>query len=516
VTNHHTTRELLLDDVLGGTEDALFHETRSDLLQQILSSARTRLEKDIVREPPPGKRPKPRGNVPPSTREESIWCRRFEKAVGAALVITLLVLVASACGSSFINMPVGAIDSRPGESMHQKEEAQGSLSLILVGLASLILVKSGLLMSGFTVFGWQVSDMVLRFIILDVDGHTLNSVLKWFDRGFVGFLFLLLLYELEPHWIMEMLRFFMCFFAPSATSFDLEEEFRKRIGSRDIKTELRTIRNRFNQDKRDGKAFVLDKHLVLTGSPGTGKTSWARLYAKILHSTGVIKNPNYIEIIQGKSSAEMRHGSLVERHATELIGTTVGSAGDLVRKAAENAKGGVLFIDEAYMLASDDKFGKAAIESLMLAMDRNTCIVIFAGYRDKMKQFREVNEGLFRRLQWTIHLPDFTIDEAATIVENKLALGKPGLSSEVNKSHIRSDFRTSCKQRMDVLKRSNAGIADRIYENASNARANRNSNARNYENASNAAGSATRMQSGFTRADIETGIQKAFDVSSRD
>lgn len=165
---------------------------------------------------------------------------------------------------------------------------------------------------------------------------------------------------------------------------------------------------------------TISMHMVFTGSPGTAKTTTARLFAQILKDNGIITN-----------------GRLVEVGRADLIGKYVGHTAPLVKKAFEDAKGGVLFIDEAYSLLDRDNnlYGDEAINTIVQEMENNRgdTIVIFAGYTDKMEQFLDRNPGLRSRIAFQVPFEDYTPEELLQIAalmadnkENKIAPGANG------------------------------------------------------------------------------------------
>ncbi len=161
-------------------------------------------------------------------------------------------------------------------------------------------------------------------------------------------------------------------------------------------------------EQKSGKNTGPSLHLVFTGNPGTGKTTVAREYAKVLHALGFIKKPKVHEVSR-----------------TDLVAGYVGQTAIKTRKEIENAKGGVLFVDEAYALTISDAgndFGKEAIAELVAAMEnmRDDLVVIVAGYPDPMKRFIEANEGLKSRFQTYLNFEDYNIDELAKIMDYML------------------------------------------------------------------------------------------------
>lgn len=149
---------------------------------------------------------------------------------------------------------------------------------------------------------------------------------------------------------------------------------------------------------------VLNRHLVFSGNPGTGKTVVARLFSEILYNNKIIQE-----------------NKLVEVGRTELVGEYVGQTAPKVKRAFDDAKGGVLFIDEAYSLipSSERDFGHEAISAIIQEMEnrRDEVLVIFAGYEELMDQFIETNPGLSSRISREIKFFDYTIDQLIAILE---------------------------------------------------------------------------------------------------
>ena len=146
-------------------------------------------------------------------------------------------------------------------------------------------------------------------------------------------------------------------------------------------------------------------HMSFTGGPGTGKTTVALRMAEILHRLGYV-----------------RKGHLIAVTRDDLVGQYIGHTAPKTREVLKRAKGGVLFIDEAYYLykaENERDYGGEAIEILLQAMenDRDDLVVIFAGYKDRMEQFFSSNPGLKSRVGNHVDFPDYPAGELLQIAE---------------------------------------------------------------------------------------------------
>lgn len=150
----------------------------------------------------------------------------------------------------------------------------------------------------------------------------------------------------------------------------------------------------------------ISHHMIFTGNPGTGKTTVARLIAAIYRDLGILSK-----------------GHLVEVQRADLIAEYVGQTAPKVNKVIEEAKGGVLFIDEAYLLTSNKSekdFGPEAIGTLIAGMENNRddLIVIAGGYIEEMKNFISSNPGLKSRFKTIIEFENFTPEQSLEIFSN--------------------------------------------------------------------------------------------------
>ncbi len=188
---------------------------------------------------------------------------------------------------------------------------------------------------------------------------------------------------------------------------DPYKELDELIGLGAVKEEVRSLANFVKlQKQRQDKGLKTPKlsyHLVFTGSPGTGKTTVARIVARIYKDLGILKK-----------------GHTVETDRSGLVANYVGQTATKTNAVVDSALNGVLFIDEAYALvpenASQD-YGQEAISTLLKRMedDRDKLVVIIAGYTNEMKRFIDSNPGLQSRFNRYINFPDYTADELVDI-----------------------------------------------------------------------------------------------------
>jgi SpoVK/Ycf46/Vps4 family AAA+-type ATPase len=147
---------------------------------------------------------------------------------------------------------------------------------------------------------------------------------------------------------------------------------------------------------------------VFTGNPGTGKTTVARHIGRIYKSLGLLSS-----------------GHVVEVDRSQLVGGYIGQTAIKTREALDSAKGGVLFIDEAYSLARDhaNDYGHEAIETILAYMENNRgpIVVVVAGYPAEMQTFMSMNPGLASRFDYTLPFPDYSDDELSVIFERLAA-----------------------------------------------------------------------------------------------
>ena len=158
---------------------------------------------------------------------------------------------------------------------------------------------------------------------------------------------------------------------------------------------------------KDLKIKDTNLHMVFLGNPGTGKTTVARMVANILYNLGYVDQNKLIEV-----------------SAKDLVGQYVGQTAPKTMSVIEKALGGVLFIDEAYSLAtkpgSSTTFNEECVATLIQAMEnyRDNLVVIFAGYKKEMDGFLKSNSGIVSRIGYTMDFKDYTTDELIQIFTN--------------------------------------------------------------------------------------------------
>lgn len=184
------------------------------------------------------------------------------------------------------------------------------------------------------------------------------------------------------------------------------------VGLASVKTLVRQLvaRQQFQEMcETAGLAPVtVSPHLVFTGNPGTGKTTVARIVADIYKGLGLLSKGQVVEVDRGG-----------------LVADYVGQTATKTLAVCEKARGGVLFIDEAYSLVRENgnDFGREAIDAIVKFMEdnRGAIAVIVAGYPDRMKTFLESNPGLASRFDLTVGFPDYTEIELMEILDGMMA-----------------------------------------------------------------------------------------------
>lgn len=191
---------------------------------------------------------------------------------------------------------------------------------------------------------------------------------------------------------------------------EIFKDLNSLVGLNNVKSMLKDLVNLIQFKNKTGDSIKLkdtNLHMVFLGNPGTGKTTVARMISEILYNLDYIKQNKLIEV-----------------SAKDLIGQYVGQTAPKTMAIIEKALGGVLFIDEAYALASKpgntSSFNDECIATLIQAMEnyRDNLVVIFAGYSKEMDSFLKSNSGIVSRIGYTMEFKDYTVNELISILKS--------------------------------------------------------------------------------------------------
>ena len=201
----------------------------------------------------------------------------------------------------------------------------------------------------------------------------------------------------------------------AAAENEMNEELSKLVGMTSVKENMRKLCKQLSLDikRRQGGLQTLDsiRHMMFTGNPGVGKTTVSRLVAKLYKQLGVSSKDHVIEVQKG-----------------DLVAGYVNQTAMKTAKKIKEARGGILFVDEAYQLTQalqrgQSDFSGEAIDEMMKVMNesgRKAVTFVFAGYQKEMGEFIQYNAGLESRIKYKFHFADYTVPELVTITNIKL------------------------------------------------------------------------------------------------
>lgn len=209
---------------------------------------------------------------------------------------------------------------------------------------------------------------------------------------------------------------------------DLLDELNALVGLEKVKSKVQDLiiyqRVQKMRQEKNLHSAKNTLHLAFTGNPGTGKTTVARIVGRIYKRIGLLSKGHFVEVSR-----------------TDLIAGYQGQTALKVKKVIEQAKGGVLFIDEAYSITENDhsdSYGRECLTELTKALEdyREDLVVIVAGYTEPMKKFFESNPGLKSRFNTFIEFDDYNPDELEEILVSMCRNNDYILNEDVKKKFI--------------------------------------------------------------------------------
>ena len=269
---------------------------------------------------------------------------------------------------------------------------------------------------------------------------------------------------------------------------DPYQELDELIGLGSVKQEVRSLANFVQlQKQREAQGLKTAKvsyHLVFYGSPGTGKTTVARIVGRIYKDLGVLKKGHTVETDRG---------GLVAKY----MGQTALKTDTVIQQALD----GVLFIDEAYSLVPEggngQDYGQEAISTLLKRMEdyRDRLVVIIAGYKDEMQRFIDSNPGLQSRFNRYIDFPDYSGEELTEIFKMYMKKNQYTLSSDAE-TYLKERFEYAVAHKDRNF--GNARYARNVFEKSIQQQANRLAGQKNLDKARLTELTAEDLEGGFS------------------